>query len=72
MHFRCYFLDPAGHFIDVRDIEVESDANAIAAARLLAAERTDIHGFAVWQQKRQIHVEVWEDAGEISRHDKKV
>ena len=71
MHFRCYFLDPAGHFIDVRDIDAGSDTNAVAAARLLAAERNDIHGFAVWQEKRQVYVETWEDGGEISLQRKR-
>jgi hypothetical protein len=64
-HFRCYFINRAGHIIDARDIECGDQRTALDRARNAFAERPLASGFELWQGRQKLHHESRYPDGEM-------
>ena len=57
LRYRCYFLGKESGILASRDFQTESDTEALATARTLAAEHK-AHSFELWEAARYLHGEV--------------
>jgi hypothetical protein len=52
--YRCYFLNSAGHFVGIKAIAAESDAEIPAAADILLAA-SEYPAVEVWDLGRRVY-----------------
>src|SRR5262249_51398790 len=53
--YRCYLMDANGDFLDVANVECDTDDQAVRAALKAKKREKDCHGFQVWRGVRLVY-----------------
>jgi len=65
--YRLYYLDVERRIFAFDQIHANSDAEALAVARITAPERPHARAWELWHQSRCIHTEDKGSTGEAAR-----
>jgi hypothetical protein len=56
--YRCYFVNPGDHIVDVQEIVAGTEAEAVEQVRALVASRPSCTA-EIWQDSRLVRKNIW-------------